>query len=399
MTLAATPTGPKAARPRIWNDPWWRALFIQAVLLIVVVAGLLAAAQNARVNMTSRGIPTDFSFWDRPAGFDVNQTLIPFNATYSYGRAFLVGLLNTLVVAAIGVVFATILGFAIGAARLSQSWLVARLATIYVETIRNVPLLLQLLFWYNAVLSPLPGPRNSVPIFNLAFLNNRGLFVPEPMPLAGFEAVAGAFAVGIAAAVLFRFVARKRQRETGRQWPVGRVSAALVLGLPLLVYFALGRPLDWSVPVLKGFNFQGGVRLTPEFVALTSGAGSLHRVLHRRNRAQRPSRGLAWPDGGRARARPRARSDAPACDHAAGHARDHSAADEPVSQHHEELVPRRVHRLSRPGAGLRGHGPQPDRRGRPGHRHHDGGLPCHLARDLDRDELVQQPHGAEGAMT
>lgn len=268
MTLATDAANRSEPRPRIWNDPWWRALFIQAALLIVVIAGLLAAAHNARVNMNARGIPTDFSFWDRPAGFDVNQTLIPFNATYTYGRAFLVGLLNTLVVAVIGIVFATILGFAIGAARLSQSWLVARLATVYVETIRNVPLLLQLLFWYNAVLNPLPGPRNSIPFFDLAFLNNRGLIVPEPVPQTGFGYVPLALVAGISLALLFRQAARKRQRETGAQWPVGWVSAALILALPLLVYVALGRPLDWSVPVLKGFNFQGGLRLTPEFVAL-----------------------------------------------------------------------------------------------------------------------------------
>lgn len=269
MTLATTPAGPDGGRTRIWNDPWWRALFIQAALIIVVATGLLAAAHNARVNMTARGIPTDFAFWNRPAGFDVNQTLIAFNATYTYGRAFLVGLLNTIVVAVIGIVFSTILGFAIGAARLSQSWLVARLATVYVETIRNIPLLLQMLFWYNAVLNPLPGPRNSLPFLNLAFLNNRGLFVPEPVPLDGLGYVATAFAIGIVAALAVRFVARRRQQETGEQWPVGWISAALILGLPLIVYVALGRPLDWSVPVLKGFNFQGGMRLTPEFVALT----------------------------------------------------------------------------------------------------------------------------------
>ena len=267
MALAATTSAP-TARPSFWNDPKRRALVIQGVLLLIVVVGFLYAGQNARSNMAARGIPTDFGFWNRTAGFDVNQTLIPFNATYSYGRAFLVGLLNTLLVAAIGIVFATILGFAIGAARLSQSWLVARLATIYVETLRNVPLLLQLLFWYNAVLSPLPGPRQSIPIFKLAFLNNRGLFVPEPVPLAGFDYVPLAFVAGIVLAILFTVAARKRQRDTGRQWPVGTVCTGLVLGLPLLVYLAMGRPLEWSVPVLKGFNFFGGLRLTPEFVAL-----------------------------------------------------------------------------------------------------------------------------------
>lgn len=218
--------------------------------------------------MNARGIPTGFEFWNRSAGFDVNQTLVAFNATFSYGRAFLVGLLNTLVVAIIGIVFATMLGFAIGAARLSQSWLIARLATLYVETLRNVPLLLQLLFWYNAVLSPLPGPRQSIPFFDLAFLNNRGLFVPEPVPLDGFDRVGIALLAAIALAVGFALFARKRQRESGKRLPVAWVAAGFILGLPLLTYLALGRPLEWSVPVLKGFNFAGGLRLTPEFVAL-----------------------------------------------------------------------------------------------------------------------------------
>ena len=236
--------------------------------MIVAVAGLLAAVHNARVNMQARGIPTDFAFWDRPAGFDINQTLVAFNATYSYGRAFLIGLLNTLIVAAIGIVFATLLGFAIGAARLSQSWLVARLATVYVETLRNVPLLLQLLFWYNAVLSQLPAPRQSIGLLELVFINNRGLLVPTPIPLAGAAVMPMAFAAGVVLTLVFAFIARRRQRDTGARWPIGPVAVALLLGLPLAAYFASGRPLNWSVPELKGFNFQGGLRLTPEFVAL-----------------------------------------------------------------------------------------------------------------------------------
>ncbi len=122
----------------------------------------IEATINARDNMHARGIPTDLAFWNMPAGFDINQSFVSYSALSTYGRAFLVGLFNTLFVAIVGVIFATIVGFALGAARLSKSWLLARLATIYVETIRNVPLLLQMLFWYNAVLKPLPGPRQSI---------------------------------------------------------------------------------------------------------------------------------------------------------------------------------------------------------------------------------------------
>jgi general L-amino acid transport system permease protein len=151
---------------------------------------------------------------------------------------------------------------------LSKSWLLARLATIYVEVIRNVPLLLQLLFWYNAVLKPLPGPRQSVDIFGAAFINNRGLFVPEPVARAGFDYVLIALAIGIIGSAMFWYLARRRQMETGAQWPVLRVSFALVIGLPLLVYFVTGRPLDFAAPQLRGFNFVGGIRLSPELVAL-----------------------------------------------------------------------------------------------------------------------------------
>ncbi len=258
-------------RPKPWNDPRWRGLAIQAALLAVVVACFVFAAHNARVNMAARGMPTGFGFWWDNAKFDVSQKLIPFDALSSNARAFLVGLLNTLVVAVIGIVLATVLGFTLGAMRLSRSWLAARLAGVYVESIRNVPLLLQLLFWYFAVLSPLPGPKQSVSLLDIAFLNNRGLFVPEPMFLPGFGLVAAALVAGLVLALIFRRVARRRQRQTGEQWPVGLVSTGLILGLPLAVHVLLGRPLDWSLPVLKGFNFQGGLRLTPEAVALVLG--------------------------------------------------------------------------------------------------------------------------------
>jgi general L-amino acid transport system permease protein len=255
-------------RPPFWNDPFWRGLASQILLFAVVAFVFIEAAINARDNMQARGIPTDLSFWNMPAGFDINQSFVSYSAISTYGRAFVVGLLNTLFVAIIGVIFATIVGFAVGAARLSKSWLLARLATIYVEVIRNVPLLLQLLFWYNAVLKPLPGPRQSIDIFGAAFINNRGLFVPEPVARAGFDYVLIALAIGIIGSAIFWYLARRRQMETGAQWPVLRVSFALVIGFPLLVYFVTGRPLDFAAPQLRGFNFIGGIRLSPELVAL-----------------------------------------------------------------------------------------------------------------------------------
>jgi general L-amino acid transport system permease protein len=265
----SAPAAPLATeRPPFWNDPFWRGLAGQILLAGVVAFLVIEATINARDNMHARGIPTDLSFWNMPAGFDINQSFVSYSAISTYGRAFVVGLLNTLFVAIVGVIFATIVGFAVGAARLSKSWLLARLATIYVEVIRNIPLLLQLLFWYNAVLKPLPGPRQSVDVFGAAFINNRGLFVPEPIARAGFDYVLIAFAIGIVGSAIFWFLARQRQMQTGAQWPVVRVSLALVLGLPILVYFLTGRPLEFVVPQLRGFNFVGGVRLSPELVAL-----------------------------------------------------------------------------------------------------------------------------------
>ncbi|MFV0280939.1 MAG: amino acid ABC transporter permease [Rhodoblastus sp.] len=257
-----------APRPKIWNDPFWRGLFFQAALAALVVILLAGAVINARDNMQARGIPMSFAFWDQPASFDINQTLIPYKATSPNSQVFWVGLLNTLLVAALGIVFSTMLGFAIGAARLSSSWLAARMAAVYIEAIRNVPLLLQIIFWYNVVLGNLPSPRQAAPFLDIAFLSNRGLFVPAPVFGPGATAVGGALVAGLVGAVLFRFWAAKRQRDTGAQLPVGWVSLALIVCLPLIAFFAAGRPVSLNFPQLRGFNFAGGQRLTPEFVAL-----------------------------------------------------------------------------------------------------------------------------------
>ena len=272
MSASGTTTGGtgalEAPRPKVWNDPFWRGAFFQAALVLIVGALAIGAVINARNNMQARGIPTDFAFWDRPASFDINQTLIPYSATSPNSQVFWVGLINTLLVSGLGIVLATLIGFAVGAARLSKNWLVAKMATVYVEGIRNIPLLLQIVFWYNVVLGSLPNPRNAAPLLDIVFLSNRGLFVPAPVFRPGFNAVWIALAVGIAAAIGFRAWAAKRQKDTGQQAPVGWVAAALVIGLPLLVYFAMGQPLAFDIPKLRGFNYAGGQRLTPEFVAL-----------------------------------------------------------------------------------------------------------------------------------
>jgi general L-amino acid transport system permease protein len=181
---------------------------------------------------------------------------------------FVVGLLNTLLVAGVGIVLATVVGFCVGIARLSPNWLVARLGGGYVELIRNLPLLFQMLFWYLAVLGALPGPRQSVSLLGEVFLNNRGIIVPAPIAGQGAGWVVGALVLGVIATIVLRVWARRRQDRTGHPFPLWSAGLALIVGLPFVTLVALGFPISFETPVLRGFNFVGGVRLLPEFVAL-----------------------------------------------------------------------------------------------------------------------------------
>ena len=257
-------------------DPRVRGAVYQGLLAITLAYLAWGAATNAIDNMRARNIPTSFDFWNAISGFDINFTLIDYTALSTNGAAFWVGLLNTLLVAAIGIVFATLIGFVVGVARLSPNWIVSRLALVYVETLRNVPLLLQLLFWYNAVLKPLPSPRDSIVIpglfgHPLAWLNNRGLVLPEPKFGDGFWLMVAAFVVGVGLAILYWRLARNAFLESGRRRPVGLIGLGLVFGLPVLAYFVAGRPVTFIEPTLRGFNFSGGLRLLPELVALVLG--------------------------------------------------------------------------------------------------------------------------------
>ena len=328
------------ASTSLLHDPRWRGLLWQAVLAVIVGVLVYEAAENAITNMRARGIPTNFDFWNRTSGFDINQTLISYSATSTYGEAFWVGLLNTLVVAAIGIVFATLVGVTIGVMRLSQNVAARGLATLYVETLRNTPLLLQLLFWYNAILVPLPAPRGSLAMSSVSltwpdalssvlglasfavaivawrmrgrfgpavmavasalgviillfgagsfagatgggilhwgapagvYLNNRGLFMPSPQMGAGAGLMLLALIVAALASVGYALYARAKQSRTGQQSPVLLVSIGLLILLPLTGFEMAGRPVSFEFPVLRGFNFQGGMRISPEFVALTLG--------------------------------------------------------------------------------------------------------------------------------
>jgi general L-amino acid transport system permease protein len=242
---------------------------LQIALLCVIGALAYAAFINAAQNLARAHIASGFGFWNNTAGFDISQTLIPYSAsTSTFGRAFWVGLLNTLLVAEIGIVLATVLGFVVGMARLSHNWLVARLAAAYVALIRNVPLLLQLLFWYNAVLKSLPEVRASLRLPGDAFLNDRGLFLPRPEFAPRFIAVVVALLLGIAAAQGLRLWARRRREETGAEVPVLWPALALICGMPVATFVLAGFPLSFNFPEMGRFNVRGGLEILPEFAAL-----------------------------------------------------------------------------------------------------------------------------------
>jgi general L-amino acid transport system permease protein len=251
-----------------WYDRRLRGWVAQALLVAAIAVAVGYLVSNTVENLQRQGIASGFAFLSSEAGFGILQSLIDYSETSSYGRAFLVGLLNTLLVAGVGIVLATFIGFVMGVARLSSNWLVARLAGVYVEAVRNVPLLLQLFFWYFGVLRALPSPRNSVSLFDSVFLNIRGLYLPAPSVGAGWEWVVGALAGGLLLAAAIAGWARRRRLRSGRAFPAAPAVLLAAIGPALLAAWATGFPFRLEYPVLKGFNFSGGLVLVPEFVAL-----------------------------------------------------------------------------------------------------------------------------------
>jgi general L-amino acid transport system permease protein len=251
--------------------PEVRQIAYQVALLALLAFAAVWVVNNVAANLRRLNIASGFDFLGRTSGFDIAQSLIEYSNVSTYGQAFWVGLLNTLLVAGLGIVAATVIGFIVGIARLSSNWLIARLATVYVEVLRNIPLLLQLFFWYFAVLKSLPSPRQSYALPGGLFLNVRGVSLPAPLPQPGFEAVAIAFTAGLLLAVGIRWWARRRQTLTGKRFPVLWTALLMIFGLPLAVFFGSGSPLSLEYPELRGFNFQGGITVLPEFIALWLG--------------------------------------------------------------------------------------------------------------------------------
>ncbi|MHA2938294.1 amino acid ABC transporter permease [Vibrio sp. RC27] len=252
----------------IFYNPTFRSIAFQIIAICALVLFIFTIVNNALTNLESRGIATGFAFLDQPAGFGISQSLVDYTETDTYGRTFVVGLLNTALVSVLGIIFATIIGFSLGIARLSSNWLISRLAAVYIETFRNIPLLLQIFFWYFAVLQALPSPRQSMSLGEAIFLNVRGLSIPAPIFESGSGLILATLIIGIALTIWVARWASQRQKQTGQITPVYRYFIGLCIVMPLAVYFITGMPISADYPELKGFNFRGGISILPELGAL-----------------------------------------------------------------------------------------------------------------------------------
>ncbi|NQV99507.1 MAG: amino acid ABC transporter permease [Rhodospirillales bacterium] len=251
------------------NDPVARALFFQVLVLgsILLFGGYIV--NNTMDNLASQGIASGFGFLETTAGFAIGYSpFLDYSEENTYGYALLVSLLNTLLVAGIGVLFATIIGFIMGVARLSKNWLISTLALIYIEMMRNIPLLLQIFFWYFGVLRALPGPRQSLDFNGTIFVNNRGVFMPSPEFESGFGVVTTVIILTIIGIIFLARWAKKRMEQTGQPFPVFWTSLALIIVLPILAAAVMGFPMGWNHAELTGFNFTGGTEVPPELVSL-----------------------------------------------------------------------------------------------------------------------------------
>lgn len=260
---------------RNWLDPIYdpkvRGIVFQVLLLLALTALAYEIVTNTAANLKRQNIASGFDFLARTAGFDVSQSLVPYKSTDSFGRAFFVGLGNTLLVAIMGIALATLLGFVIGLGRLSSNWLIAKLSLVFVEVVRNVPLLLQLFVWYIAVLRALPLPHEAAGIAGVAYFDKRGLHGPLPLLDGAGWLIALAALSGLAATIALHRWARQRRVATGERTPLLWPSLGFLVALPLLAFVLAGAPLRFETPVLGRFNFDGGLTLLPEFLALLAG--------------------------------------------------------------------------------------------------------------------------------
>ena len=369
-----------------WNGFVFQLLFVAA--LIWLGTEIIA---NARANLAAQRITSGFGFLENNAGFDVSQSLISYTGSDSYVRVFFVGLLNTLLVAVVGIFFATILGFAVALGRLSPNWLLSRIAGGYVELIRNLPPLFQILFWYKAVLAALPNPRQSYSIFDYAFLSNRGLVIPKAIESPGFYPFWIAIAVAVVAAFVMRRYARKQLLDKGNKITIWPYVLGGLIGLPLLAMLVFGQPFTLEFPDAAWLQLCRRLAPDSRIRGADAGAGDLHGGVHRRDRASGHHVRAQGADGGGLIARPVARPDAADDRGAAGDAGDPAAADQPVSQPDEKLLAGGRDRLSRPRLGVCRHDAEPDRAGDRDHLDHHGRLFADFAHHKRDHEFVRVP--------
>ena len=251
-----------------YNNPENRAIIYQVLALGLIFLLSYFVINNMFTNIEKRGINTGFDFLSSEAGFGILQSLVAYDESDTHGKVFIVGLLNTVLVSVIGIIFASIIGLLVGIGRLSKNFMVSKLSLIYIETFRNIPILLQILFWYNVVLASLPSPRQSMSFFDSIFFNNRGLYIPRPILESGFTAVIIAFIIAIASVIYLKKWSTKRHNETGEEFPLFFTSIAILIGAPTLVFLLSGSPASLEIAALKGFNFKGGWTLIPELLAL-----------------------------------------------------------------------------------------------------------------------------------
>ncbi len=267
MSKRAPPGGRGFDISRAWTDERARGVIFQ-ILIVVGLAGIAVfVVLNTITNLREAGLSSGYGFLFDTANFDINQRLVDYASTSTYGQAFVVGALNTVLVAVMGIFAATAIGFVTGVLRLSNNYLISRIVATWVEFTRNVPVLLQIIFWWLIMLA-LPKVKDSISLGDAAFLNNRGVFLPSPIFEDGSAIVLAMILVGAVATFLVRRWAKRRQDETGRTFPVGWVGLGLIVGIPVVVYFAVGQPLDFDIPEKKRFNLKGGFNITPELVAL-----------------------------------------------------------------------------------------------------------------------------------
>lgn len=266
--VASPPQSQRSAVSRLWHDKEARQVIIQIIAFVGIFAFFFLMVRNAITNLEAIGKDISMDFLWQPASYDISQTLIEYSSRSTHFRAMLVGILNTMLVAVFGIALATILGFTLGVCRLSKNWIVNKLAYVYIEYVRNVPVLLHILLVHGLIVNALPTPKNAIAVSDAAFLTNRGFFVPGPDFEPLFGLVLALFVIGLGFSWWFRRYAQQVQDHSGKQYPVFWICTAAIVGVPFLAYFLLGSPIAWEIPVLKGFNYRGGVVIRPEFIAL-----------------------------------------------------------------------------------------------------------------------------------